>query len=304
MIDTLEFDTAECNEAKIIVADKDYYVIAYRGSNEDLYMKTVKIKKDGQIDNSVKESYKFASYGYRPDILKLSGDKFAIAYMGNSDDGFVSTFKIKKDGKIEKKTIDTIEFDTSNGAEPSIIKVSGEYYAVVYRGDDSYGNVSTIKIKHDGKIDNSVVDNWVFDSSAAYEPVIEEVDGNYFAVAYRGSENAGFIKTIEISNTGQIVYQEVDTLEFETSSCYDPSIIQISTESYGVAYLGPDGDGFLKTIEISSQSGQIANSVNSTFEFDAADGGRPDIINIDGTVYAVAYSGSGTDGFLKTLNVE
>ncbi len=304
VIDTLEFDTSDCYEAKIIAASGNYYIIAYRSSLQGLFLKTIQIQTDGQITDLVRDSYQFANYGYRPDIVNIFGDIFAVVYMGSSNDGFASTFEISSNGLITSGAIDTLEFDTSNGAEPDIINVSGNIYAVAYRGSSSDGFIKTLDISSTGTIADSVIDTWEFDTSSAYEPVIEKVIGDYFVVAYRGSGNDGFIKTIEISTTGQIIYLTLDTLEFDTINCYDPSILQISTETYAVVYNGPDSDGFLKTIDIISQTGQITDTVKSTFEFDTFYGARPDIIHIAGTTYAIAYSGWGTDGFLKTVEIQ
>ncbi len=49
--------------------------------------------------------------------------------------------------------------------------------------------------------------------------------------------------------------------------------------------------------------GQITDTVIDTLEFDAVKGKTPNIIPISGDVYAIAYEGSGIDGFLKTVTI-
>ena len=48
--------------------------------------------------------------------------------------------------------------------------------------------------------------------------------------------------------------------------------------------------------------GDIIGEIDS-FEFDADNGATPHILNISGTVYAIAYSGTGNDGWLITLTI-
>ncbi|MBW2602189.1 MAG: hypothetical protein JRD47_09775, partial [Deltaproteobacteria bacterium] len=42
----------------------------------------------------------------------------------------------------------------------------------------------------------------------------------------------------------------IDTLEFDTSSGYEPDIIHVDGNVYAIAYRGPSDDGYLKTVEI------------------------------------------------------
>ncbi len=52
-----------------------------------------------------------------------------------------------------------------------------------------------------------------------------------------------------------------------------------------------------------STSGQITNAPIDTLEFDTVKGKTANIIPISGNVYAIAYSGKGGDGFLKTVQI-
>src|SRR4030042_5834532 len=103
-------------------------------------------------------------------LLPISGNIYAIAYRGTSNDGFVRTVHIATDGSIGKSVIDTLEFDTSDGYEPRIIHVSGDYYAIAYRGSGNDGFLRTVNIASDGMIANSVTDTYEFDTSNCYEP--------------------------------------------------------------------------------------------------------------------------------------
>ncbi|MBN1643726.1 MAG: hypothetical protein JW856_02760, partial [Dehalococcoidales bacterium] len=96
---------------------------------------------------------------------------------------------------------------------------------------------------------------------------------------------------------GTITDTVFDSLEFDTSDCYKPEITNVSGNVFAIAYGGSGNDGFLITVDIAA-NGQIADTVIDTLEYDTSNGLDPDIIHVSGDVYAIAYCGSGNDGFL------
>jgi hypothetical protein len=132
------------------------------------------------------------------------------------------------------------------------------------------------------------------------------VSGDVYAIAYGrgvGKAEYGTLKTVEISSSGDIADTVIDTFDFDNIKCKDPDVIAIAGDIYAIAYAGDGDDGFLKTVEILS-SGNITDTIIETLEFDTAKGKTPDIINISGDIYAIAYAGDGDDGFLKTVRIK
>jgi hypothetical protein len=159
-----------------------------------------------------------------------------------------------------------------------------------------------VSITSNGDIGNAVISALTFDTSACYEPVIIQVTSNIFAIVYRGSTNKGYIKTVSINSSGVIGGSVISTLIFDTSVCYLPSIIQVSSGIYAVAYRGASNRGNIKTISINS-SGVIGSSVISTMIFDNSACYEPDIIYVSGNYYVVAYRGPSNDGYLRTVSI-
>jgi hypothetical protein len=157
--------------------------------------------------------------------------------------------------------IDTLEFDTSSGYEPDMTHVDGDVYAIAYRGPGDDGFLKTVEIATDGQITNTVIDTLEFDTLSGFEPDIIHVNADVYAITYRGPGDDGFLKTVEIATDGQITNTVIDTLEFDTSSGFEPSIIHINANVYVIAYRGPNSDGFLKTVEIATD-GQITNTTH------------------------------------------
>jgi len=93
-----------------------------------------------------------------------------------------------------------------------------------------------------------------------------------------------------------------DTLVFDAVKGKVPDIIHVSGDIYAVAYQANGDRGTLKTVEISS-AGAITDTVVDSLEFDAVTGKEPEIINIIGDIYAIAYQANGDRGTLKTVEI-
>ena len=163
----------------------------------------MQISSLGQIGADIICSLKFDSGRcYEPDILVAGNNYFAIAYRGLFSDGYVATVKIASNGAIAASITGRLVFDSASGYQPNIIHISGNAYAVVYRGTASDGYISTLSIDSNGLISNSLIDTMTYDSSNGYEPCIIHIDGNVYAIAYRSAHQRGYVRTIDITTGG------------------------------------------------------------------------------------------------------
>jgi hypothetical protein len=302
IIDSLEFDTANGYEPYMIQVSGDIYAVVYRGGNSDGFVKTVSINTGGEIGNSTIDMLEFdGADGYEPCIIRVAGNIFAIVYRGAGSDGFIKTVSINDNGDIDPNIIDTAEYDDSSGYEPSPVGTSGDIYAIAYRGAGNDGFIKTVSINEDGDIGNSAIDTLEFDPAAGYEPSLVRISADIYAVAYRGADSDGFIKTVSIDDDGNIDDHIIDTLEFDTTSGHEPDIIKIYDDVYAVAYRGPGNNGRLKTVSITA-GGDIGGGEIDAYTFDS-NGYEPRIINVTGEIYAIAYRGPGNRGSLKTITI-
>ena len=224
-----------------------------------------------------------------------------IAYTDKNNDGWVQTIELAPDGGIAA-ILDTLEFDTNFCGDPNLIHVSGSIYAICYRGQGSDGTLKTVQIAANGSINDMIQDTQVFDSDQCMEPDIIHVSGNVYAISYRQDEDDGFLKTIEILPDGDITTVK-DTLEFDDIEGKAPDMCHISGDIYAIAYTGEDSDGFLTTVEIAT-NGAITDPVIDTFEFDTLVGKDPVMVHVSGNIYAIAYEGENSNGYLKTVEIE
>lgn len=98
------------------------------------------------------------------------------------------------------------------------------------------------------------------------------------------------------------IIREIASLDFDEYGGTLPKIIHISGNIYAIAYQGYGNDGWLITVPI-ADDGTIGAVIDS-FEWDTVNGAHPWIIHIAGNVYAIAYTGPGSNGSLKTLIIQ
>lgn len=307
IINTSDFDTDNGREPSIIHINGDVYAIAYRGPDNDGWLKTVKIASNGVIDSNIIDSYEFdTSACYDPSILRIYGDFYAIAYRGAYDDGLLKTVQIANNGTISKPVIDYAEFGIFDFQQPDIIQISDNIYALAFRGFDNDGYLRTVEIASDGQINDSIINSFKFHSGQILDPMIIHISGEFYAIAYSDYQSSwhGFLKTVRINSFGYIIGGVIDSLEFETTQGIRPAIVHVSGDVYAITYRGPSDYGYVKTVNIFS-NGQISTiaMASATQTFVASTCYYPDIIHASGEVYAIAYTGSGWDGYLKTVKI-
>lgn len=314
--DTLIFDDFYGYQPDIINVSGDVFAIVYQGYWNQGYIRTVAIDGEGEIGYSVLDSYVFeySSCDY-PVIVRVSEDVFAIAYQGywnpgywnpgywnhgNQNPGYIQTLRITADGDIGG-VLDTWEFDNWNGQEPDMIHISGDVYAVAYRGDNNDGWLLTVTIDANGNIASHEIDDLKYDSSYGYTPDIIHVSDDTYAIAYRGSGGDGYIRTLSITSSGQISSHTIDSLEFDNKNCDYPNIINVSGNTYAVAYQGNGNGGYIRTVRIDAD-GDIGGVID-TWEFDNRNGQEPVIIGVSGDIFAIVYRGQGNDGWVLTAAI-
>ncbi|MBD3408439.1 MAG: hypothetical protein GF411_20115, partial [Candidatus Lokiarchaeota archaeon] len=112
-IDSLEFDADEAGIISMILIDSTHFAIAYRGPDNDGFVKTFSI--DGNCDNITEiDSLEFdTTYASYISMILIDSTHFAIAYVKIDVvfKGYVKTFSI--DGSYDNITeIESLEFDS------------------------------------------------------------------------------------------------------------------------------------------------------------------------------------------------
>ncbi len=302
IIDTYAFDTLRVFNPKIIHVSGTVYAVVYGNDKNVGYAKTFQINTNGTIVKSVIDTLNFAAIAKTPRIINISGSVFACVYGGNKDVGIITTFDISSAGVIGNAAIDNMTFDTSNCFEPDIILLAGSNYAIAYRGTGVNGYFATITVAANGAITDTVVQSRVVLNANFYEPNILRVSGTVYAIAFRGAASDGFISTLNITDAGVIGVSFIDTLEFDTTNGYWPSMVALAGGVFAVAYRGDNNDGEMVTVSIAT-NGDINATLIDSLIYEAGAAYEPSLIQVTGDVFALVYRGPTDHGWVITLQI-
>ena len=300
VIESREFDNVNGRQPWIIHIAGTVYAIAYAGPGSNGTLKTVNIANDGNI-GSVINTYVFDSGTpiVEPVIVHISGTTYTIFYGGPGNDGWAKTITIQDNGTITG-VINSLEFDTVYGMDSDPIHISGDVWAVAYTavGINGPGRLKSFTITGAGAI--SVITSYDYDTNQTSPPDIFHISGNVYGIAFGGPGFDGWLKTVTI-NTDGTIGTVIDSLEFDPSNGLNPWVIPIGNNVWAIAYDGPDGHGWLRTMKIEN-NGTITGGVDS-LEYDPSMGMYQSMIHVSDDTYAIAYFGPGNDGWLKTVEI-
>jgi hypothetical protein len=145
-----------------------------------------------------------------------------------------------------------------------------------------------------------------------YDPCIIPINGNIYALVSTNENSLGYLSTINITNTGDIIEDVstsscvIDSFNFD-SSCKTPKIIQVTGGNgiVAIVYTRPSAGNrlYVKTVQIFND-GRINKTAIDTRVLDASLSSSPDIVSISNNVYAIVYGTTAVNnGVLISINI-
>jgi hypothetical protein len=241
--------------------------------------------------------------GLHNSLVQVDSDTYALAYRGTDNDGFMSTFTISANGSTITE-VSTLEFAPNHNTHNSLVQVDSDTYALAFGGNDDAGWINTFTISADGETITKVK-QFKHDTNKGKHNSLVQVDSDTYALAYRGTDDDGFMSTFTISANGSTI-TEVDSLEHDTDNATSNSLVQVDSDTYALAYSGTDDDGFMSTFTIDSDGNITAvktQSEGNNMEHDTNSSFHNSLIQVDSDTYALAYRGTGDDGFISTFTI-
>lgn len=254
---------------------------------------------------------------FEADLIQILGTTYALAYRDNTST-YITTFKMNDDG-VFLGTIDTKTIAVPHFYEPEIINIQNNVYAVVYGASDDQteakSHIVTLFIYGNGTI-GSIIDTFDFPVYYGREANIVSIGNEIYALAIGGASfevsPTGYLVTLSITDQGDIGSTLIDTLKLPlSSSCSEPSMIQLKDDLYAVTYNGygvTGGIGYLITVHISS-NGSIVEPLKDICQFTLPqDGLEPTMIHVKNDIYAISYGADSNNllrtGYIKTLSID
>ena len=304
LLDSLVVDPADLIDPSVALVFGDIYVVAYAGPGSDGWLKTFSISPSGEISATFIDSFEFdPDYCMHPVVCRVSPNIFAVAYARSDWKGVLFSVYISDAGVIIPVMIDSLIFDDGAGVPGSILLVGPGCVAVAYSDGAGAGWCKTALVSSRGEIPAAVVDSLQFDAVTGLNPFLLSVSGVIYAVAYSGAGDVGNIVSFSISSVGDISAAAIDSLVFDAATGLDPTFVNVLGDFFAIAYRGPGYVGYLKTFSITA-AGAISDAVIDSFVFDAAGCFFPCIASLGPGYFAVAYTGAGNVGLLKTFPMD
>nr|ABZ08407.1 hypothetical protein ALOHA_HF4000APKG2O16ctg17g1 [uncultured marine crenarchaeote HF4000_APKG2O16] len=285
---TLEHDTNAGSYNSLVKVDDDTYALAYTGNGTDGYITTFTISADGATISKVNTLEHDTDYAIYNSLLQIDSDTYALAYSDSEDDGFITTFTISADGSTITK-VATLEQDTNNGKDNSLVKVDANTVALAYSGVEQDGYIKTFTIPADGS-SITQVQSLEHDTDHGVSTSFLQMSTSDYALAYYGSHGNGYISTFTISADGATI-TKVATLEYEKDRGHYNSLVGVDSDTYALAYAADGDDGWIKTFTI-----QLSDNIAPTMTITAAEGADGFTSN-DATLSLTFTSSEATSNF-------
>jgi len=253
-----------CYEPYLINVVGDIFALVSRNEYSKGFLSTMRISDTGVVYQNESTAscfldvFEFDTSCINPKIIEVSAFNgiYAIVYCRPSSANrlFLSTVKIYSDGRIEKTVINKSILDMNISANPDIIDIDWNTYAVVYSTDAArYGVLLSLDISLAGVI--SPVSHRLFFGDIMEEPeIIKLVSSlNKYVIVYNCVGNDGGLRTVEITDTG-VLSDISGHVYFDEDDGGSPEIISIKNKVYAIVYAGPvlRQSVMIKTVEISS----------------------------------------------------
>jgi len=201
-----------------------------------------------------------------------------------------------------------LEFNTSEGENPALIKIDTAHYLCAYEGpnDDGWAVVLTVDT---GDWTISKETAYEFDNSKGNWPALARIDSNHYLCAYEGPNDDGWAVVLIIDPANWTISSGT-AFEYEASEGKRPALAQIDLDNYLCAYEGPgDGctSGWAVVLTVDANDWSVSKRpayryVTAAHHRDA--GAGPALAKIDSTHFLCVYEGPDDDGWAVVLNVD
>lgn len=304
--DTLSYQaaSARCNEVVHVI--DDIFAVSHRGYSWINLVQTFKVDSLGQIPDTIEDEINHNNNvsDDRNRLCKLTDSMYAIASTNPDYRLMIDTIQIYSTGQIKDTCLDNWFGPVTDVMPGKLEKCGAGYLALAF---DDYGHdeghVWTFYVHGDGEVDDTLPGTRQFESTYCLEPFLAEIHPEIWAVAYRGPDGHGFIKTLSISGVGIIGAAALPSLEFDTADVQYPTIAKAHGDYVAIGYTDSAGHGKLAIVEIDSE-GAIGALVKDTYVFEAGAAGRVSTYSIGQGYIGVAYYNATGQGVLKTFLVD
>ncbi|MBE3095398.1 MAG: hypothetical protein IMZ52_10240 [Actinobacteria bacterium] len=243
---------------------------------------------------------------YVHNMLRLGTSEYYMqAYTNPGTDPTINTTRVWNDnGTIRQANIDSLSVSTY-GTYPTLVHISGDYYAVAYTGGSDTVVIKTfVADDANGLIGAAALDTLATTTTTFNLGQMKQLSDKMFILVDQNySGTGGGIRTFYCTNVGIMPATFNDTVWFNKTACTYCDVEIVDSNTVIIAYQGSGSDGYLVTYDINAVTGDITNTWTSEWEYDTSRAMYPDIKKVTGNVYCIAYYDTNSDLQIKTLTI-
>lgn len=185
--------------SRVLKLIPNYFVMTFEASNQAL-VATAHVSDLGVVTAVDLQSVKGPHVGFPGKVpcVKVSSTIIAIAYGGESSDGFIQTVEINATGTIITALVDIYEFDTTEAQVMDIISVEQNYFVVLYIDASGHGQLKSFYIDDAGAITTPFLSTFEIEDTVLSSGRLAPFESTCLLPAYQGVGGDGFIKSVDI----------------------------------------------------------------------------------------------------------
>ncbi len=149
----------------------------------------------------------------------------------------------------------------------------------------------------------AVVDSLEFDAVNCLFSRTLHVTGDIYAIAYYGDGSDLEIVTVNINAAGEIGAGVIDRLTLVAWTTFSLGFIKVAEGVFAIVHSGTTNPCELITISI-SDAGDIGDPILDILAMPSGLAAAADIVWVLDNIYAIAYTGTDTDGWLATVEID
>lgn len=197
--DPMTFDGTRALKPRIIHVTGDIFAIAYTGVDDDGWIVAVDIDAAGTVTDPAAAAFEFEEADVSDcKILRINAGTYVLAFTNSGANGKLVTVSIDPAGVIGDPILNDRVFEAGAASAMHIIHVSGNLFAIAYRGVADDGWLKTWEISETGVIAALKQDELEFDEEYGAFPAILHVSGNIYAIAYTSGATGGAVISVDI----------------------------------------------------------------------------------------------------------
>ncbi|MBN1861538.1 MAG: cadherin-like domain-containing protein, partial [Candidatus Thermoplasmatota archaeon] len=268
----------------------------------------------GLIGDTVVSTFEWQSTkGSYTQALRLGTSEYYLIASNSDQDNhlYLHTIHVENDnGLITNALIDSWEIGADASMQSPgtyLCQVTEDIFAITYQHSTGNNILKTFSVSSStGLIQKTPIDTLSLSNRSCSQSMIQ-LTQTIFVIASQkiwNSSNTGYLETVYIDASGQIGSSVNDTQQFSNyvEGLVNPAIdlCSVDSDTIAIIYTGTSTDGYLVTYNISI-IGDIQDSNTSWYKFDTGQVVTPDIIRLSSGYYAIAYSDSSQDGWIKRV---